>query len=596
MIKARHTNPVFFFPFRLIVFYVLALNVWRLFFIWFNEAPDHFYPMIAALRLDFSMICGVFLFGFFPWLLYLISGYAWMKKLNQIMHALLWLVISISELASVIIYKEWGTTLDGRAIAYISHPHEAWASTKDFVPLWILFLFLLVTISGIKILVRFMDDWQPVRSRYGQAVVWVVLFLVCGVLGLRGGWQKLPIVPSDAFYSSDMRNNFAAVNKTWYLIYSLTKKTDVRLFNSDAQITAYEQKYREKKCSDLPEEFSWKDKNVVYLVAEGWSADMVAYLGGKERVTPFIDSLSEHSLRFTNIFSTGFRTDQGLMSLMSGVPSIGSINMPNVLDKVRHYPALPAKMKQAGWNTAFVYGGDLNFSNLYNYLTVMGFDTIISDKDYSRSDNITEWGVPDHIMLNKAIEVLDAEQGKFFATVLLLSSHAPFDVPWKNVFSGEQEIAGKYKESVQYSDQSLRQFFNMAKNKPWFSNTIFIFTSDHGSTHSGFAGMEDHNRFLIPFLVYSPDGQSTVYKGERTEPGNHFDLPATTTALAGVPSDDFIFGRNLFCDDKNRKAYWNTDVAAGCYGIQEQVISNTSDSKTESFLFLDMVKKWFVGI
>ena len=36
-------------------------------------------------------------------------------------------------------------------------------------------------------------------------------------------------------------------------------------------------------------------------------------------------------------------------------------------------------------------------------------------------------------------------------------------------------------ETIRYSDDALKSFFNIAKNEKWFKNTIFIITADHTS-------------------------------------------------------------------------------------------------------------------
>nr|HMU04263.1 sulfatase-like hydrolase/transferase [Saprospiraceae bacterium] len=224
-----------------------------------------------------------------------------------------------------------------------------------------------------------------------------------------------------------------------------------------------------------------------------------------------------------------------------------------------------------------------------------GFDTIISDQNFPSSDDITEWGVPDHIMLKKAIEVLDNQKQIFFSTILLMSSHSPFDVPWQNEFK-DSDIATKYKSSVRYSDQSLKQFFQESASKPWFANTIFIITSDHGSTHSGWAGMEDHNRFRIPFIIFDPSKPWSESGQENTTYNNHFDIASTVLSGMGLSSEKFIFSRNIMSGSANYRAYWNIDIASGCYGKDHQEIINLNkvqNPKSKSVLFLDAVKLYF---
>ena len=591
-------NVVLYFPFILLLCYLILMAMWRMLFICYNEVPDVFYPLFKAFRLDVSMTCGVFLAGFFLWFMFLITGWGWVKKLNTGFHIFLWATICLVELCSVLIYKEWGSVLDVRALSYLQHPKEAWASSKDFIPFPQIIIGLAIFVFGAICLFNIFKNWTHVKIRQWYNTLYIFLIAGLGILGLRGGWQKLPIVPSDSFYSKEMKNNFAATNKIWYFLYSVSHKTTIQLSNSEREIQAFQLKYLSDTLCHEKERNKWTNKNIVFVIFEGWSADMVKYLGGGEKVAPFFDSLSDYSIKFTNAFSTGFRTDQGLMSILSGVPSIQSINMPNVIDKVAHYPSLPIAIKSKRTECSFIYGGDLNFSNLYNYLTLMGFDTIISGKDFEDSDNITEWGVPDHIMLEKAVSVLNDHKELFFSTILLLSSHSPFEVPWSNEFSKKTDIPSRYKSSVRYSDESLRHFFRLAKNTGWYSNTLFVITSDHGSTHSGYAGMEDHSRFRIPLIFFDPAADATGVSRTIDIPCNHFDLPKTIISTIGGDDHNFVFGRDIFCLNPKRYAYWNVDVAAGSFGLAENSISVVSShnegNDSDAILFVDMIKKWFM--
>ena len=588
---------VLLFPIRQFIFYITALIVWKLIFIGYNEVPELINPLLAGVRLDTSMICGVFLVGFIPYCIFLMTGWKTALILFKYLHLTLWLIVSIVAFSSILLYKEWGSTLDTRAVSYVLHPNEAWASVKDFIPFHLVFWGLIILVSGYYWLRLQINTLRPIKSAYFTNSFYLVILGAFSFLGLRGGWQKLPIVPSDAFYSTEMKNNFAATNSVWYFLYSLKKSTKISPQYPNNAIKKYEKGYLSNYCNSDSLSGIWKSKHIILIIAEGWSADMVEYLYAKDKVTPFFDSLCQHSVRFTNAFSTGFRTDQGLMSIISGIPSIQSTNMPNIIDKARHYPSLPAIMQSQGRKTSFIYGGDLNFSNLFNYLTLMKFDTIIRDKDFNTENRTTDWGVPDHITVDKAVEVMNQSDGLFFSTLLLLSSHSPFEVPIPNKFSEKSGIRAKYMSSVAYSDMAIRRFFEHAKRMAWYNDAIFIITSDHGSTHSGWAGMSDHNRFRIPLIVFDPQMTFGSKEREYNLPCNHFDIPKTICNMMGMDGNNFLFGRNIFCNDSNRKAYWNVDTEAGYYGLNQKEITPLNVQKDtilkESILFLDMVKNWF---
>ena len=594
--KLINLNRSYWFPIELLFNIMVGMLLWRILFIYFNDV-DMFFPALkASFRLDLSMTGGFFLLCYIPYILYMVSGRQWLIKVLKWEMISIWLLIGIVEMSSILLYKEWGSTLDNRAISYLSNPTEMWASVKSFIPWQVIITSLLIMGVGIWRITTLFKGWQPIRKNHILSWIFLLIIGVLSFIAMRGGLQKIVITPSDAFVSKDMKVNFAATNKMWYFLYSIDKSGKLQTRYNVKEIKDFETRYQEGKCLYSDRDGLWKDKNIVLIVLEGWSADMVRYLYAQDTPAPFFDSLSRQSIRFKNAFSTGFRTDQGLASVLSGVPSMQGTNILKKLEKVRELPSLPRAMKETGRSASFIYGGDLNFANLYNYLNTLSFDTIIGQQSFDNEYITSDWGVPDHIVAKKAIEIINQQSKPFFSNWLLLSSHAPFDVPISNQFTSGKDIPSKYKSSVMYSDSALKSFFESAKMQPWYQNTIFIITSDHGSTHSEWAGMDDHNRFRIPLIVFDPEltvSDSMVISA----PCNHFDLPATICKLVGTDASPFIYGRNIFCIDQNRAAWWSNDVVSGKYDDHNNSIQPVDGLKSvdsnEPVLFLDMVKNWF---
>ena len=140
---------------------------------------------------------------------------------------------------------------------------------------------------------------------------------------------------------------------------------------------------------------------------------------------------------------------------------------------------------------------------------------------------------------------------------------------------------------------ALQMYFDSVKNQPWYANTVFILTSDHGSTHSGYAGMDDHNRFRIPFIIFNP-GNTLKRENEAVHTSfNHYDIPYTLAFANGFDAGKFIFGRNILCADSTRYAYWNTDHVAACYSLQNGEVVLTTQKNNRATLFTDLVRRWF---
>jgi phosphoglycerol transferase MdoB-like AlkP superfamily enzyme len=64
-----------------------------------------------------------------------------------------------------------------------------------------------------------------------------------------------------------------------------------------------------------------------------------------------------------------------------------------------------------------------------------------------------------------------------------VSNHRPFTYP-----DGKIDIPSNQKSrigGVKYTDYALKQFFEMAKKQPWYSNTVFVIVADHCASSSG---------------------------------------------------------------------------------------------------------------
>ena len=66
-------------------------------------------------------------------------------------------------------------------------------------------------------------------------------------------------------------------------------------------------------------------------------------------------------------------------------------------------------------------------------------------------------------------------------------------------------------ESIGYSDNALRTFFQTAQQMDWFDNTLFVITADHTSPLSNKLAYKNKiGRYAVPMLFWKSD---TTLKG-----------------------------------------------------------------------------------
>ncbi|UAY55304.1 LTA synthase family protein [Arachidicoccus terrestris] len=257
----------------------------------------------------------------------------------------------------------------------------------------------------------------------------------------------------------------------------------------------------EKKVTDTAGE---SHKNIVLISVESLSADYLAHYGNKHHLTPFLDSLADQSLMFTRLYAAGNRTVRGLEALTLCIPPSPGESIIKRKDNKNKFTT-GGILRQKGYTVQFLYGGYSYFDNMQDFFEGNGYQVI--DRNNFQASEISFaniWGVCDEDMAGKMIQVLDKDHGTgrpFFAHWMTVSNHRPFTYP-----NGKIAIPGDARSrngGVMYTDYALRRFFQMARRRPWFNNTVFIIVADHCASSAGKVALP-LDKYRIPCLVYSP--------------------------------------------------------------------------------------------
>ncbi|SEA66673.1 Phosphoglycerol transferase MdoB [Arachidicoccus rhizosphaerae] len=245
-------------------------------------------------------------------------------------------------------------------------------------------------------------------------------------------------------------------------------------------------------------------KNIVLITVESLSADYLAHYGNIENLTPFLDSLYNESLVFTNLYAAGNRTVRGLEALTLCIPPSPGESVIKRKDNQQKF-STGNLLKKRGYTVQFLYGGYSYFDNMQDFFSTNDYQII--DRNNFKPNEISFaniWGVADEDMARKMVQVLnqDSRLNKpFFAHWMTVSNHRPFTYP-----NGRVRIPGdahQRKGGVLYTDYALHQFFLMAKGQNWYNNTVFIIVADHCASSAGKVALP-LDKYRIPCIVFSP--------------------------------------------------------------------------------------------
>lgn len=322
-----------FYLVKLVLFWLIVFTTGRLVFIVanFNRLTAGTGELITGIaygfRLDLSTV-GYFIIPSF--ILWVIQQSVKKNSINQISYVLNCILLLIAVgimVGNALLYREWNTLLNVRAFMYLSSFHEVitFASLGQILLFTVgslalgFTLLLLFHLIGLRNIPYSTKKWS-VKLPVAFAPLLAVIFMI------RGGWQLLPVNQSSAYYSANPLYNHFATNPLWYLasnIVETSQRTNTFTFleRKKAEKITDELIGRKNSNSSSIKLLNTQRPNIVILILESWTANVIASLGGEAGITPQFDSLRKQGLLFTNAYSSGYRTDQGLVSILSGFPA-----------------------------------------------------------------------------------------------------------------------------------------------------------------------------------------------------------------------------------------------------------------------------------
>jgi phosphoglycerol transferase MdoB-like AlkP superfamily enzyme len=435
----------------------------------------------AAFRLDASMAAYLTAIPFLFWLSYIViqkNVLLVIARYFTIVFSVLVVFISLMNIGN---YANWQTVINKRILLYFENPAEVthFMSTLQlvFTPILLFGVCWLVIFFHKKFVKRKHDVKRSFVSFGVNLLIAPFLFFF-----MRGGLQTLPINESAAYYSQHESNDHAAVNPVYYFGHSVSEYyflSDKYVFFSDEKAVKIKNEYMHETLSDTVRLTELKKPNLVVIILESWTADLLDVLGDDDGVTPFTNRLLEKSFLFTHCYGSGYRTDQGLVSILAGYPSQPDNSIIAYPSKIQKLPSFCAEVKKQAYNSSFFYGGDITFAEMKSFIVQQGFEYISDKEDYNPNEYNSKWGAHDGLVMDSQLKYLNSVKQPFFSCLLTLSTHEPFEVPVKHKFAHDTE-PNKFKNAAYYTDVCLKNYFEKAQKESWYENTLFLLVADHG--------------------------------------------------------------------------------------------------------------------
>jgi phosphoglycerol transferase MdoB-like AlkP superfamily enzyme len=518
------------------------------------------------------------------------------KPIMNIYFIIASLFITCSFLLNASLYPYWKYPLDSTPLFYFfTSPADAIASVSIWQVILSIVILIVLTI-GVWFTLRMRGEKRQQYSRYAYGYgglgsgkrnrfddfdrhrgrTSIILLLLTGLLFLpiRGGITVSTMNTGQAYYSQNAYLNHSAVNPLFSLLESITHQEDFASqyrFMKDKEadkIFATMTSTSDENTYPLLNEATFKKgtPDILIVIMESFASDIMPSMGSYKDVAVCLDSIAQQSILFTRFYANSFRTDRGMVSILSGYPAQPTTSIMRYPRKTSQLPSIARNLaKYKNYKTTYYYGGDADFCNMRSYLVSQGYQHIISDANFPIEDKLSKWGVPDHIVAARMMEDIKAQQNEKRPMLRILqtsSSHEPFEVPY-------HRLKDKRLNAFAYTDSVMGAIVREYRKLPKWKNTLIVFVPDHVGGYKEQLNDHDRSRYQIPLILAGGAISRPMKVGII---GSQHDIAATLLGQLGVEHREFTFSKNMMSDATPKFAFFAVNDAFGIVSEENSLI------------------------
>ncbi len=577
-------NKIFPKRFKLLYAFILIFLFFsfliRLYFLQssFHETNISFFPLVSTFVIGFLFDVGTVSFFAIPYVIYLVIvpqklyGSIFDRIITYFGYALGLLIFLFSFFAEITFWDEFQRRFNFIAVDYLIYTFEVVKNINESYPIPLLFGAILVALSIVLIFTKrkkiFKDTFYnetTFKEKLLPSALIISIFAVFALLVKNEDAEQFKNRYNDEIAKTGIYSFFAAFrsNQLSYTEFYKTidddkafaiVKNDLKASNNEFQNPEKKEIYRTITQSDSILR-PIKKPNIIFICIESLSASFLNSLGGDLNVTPTLDSLSNKSLFFTNLYATGTRTVRGMEAITLSIPPTPGRSIVK-RDNNTNLFTIGEIFKEQGYERSFFYGGDGYFDNMNTYFGGNGFNIIDRGRGFlldasikTKRTNIDDnevtfenaWGVCDEDIYNKVLKEADKAaltNIPFFNFVMTTSNHRPYTYPEGKIDipSGTGRNGG-----IKYTDYAIGNFLKQAKTKPWYDNTVFVIMADHCASSAGRWSL-NIDKYRIPAMIVN---LQDVAPQKIEKLSSQIDMFPTLFSLLNWDYTSNLFGKDI---------------------------------------------------
>ncbi len=418
--------------------------------------------------------------------------------------------------------------------------------SKDYwfvIPLFIIIFYILKYLSNLTKINN--KEIRYTKKTIFSSCVICLSCLTLVIFGMRGSFiiKNRPITISNAgVYTKNPNEISLIINSPFSLMRTWTiQELEKKNYFTESQLSKYTPILKHYDNDIL------KKKNVIIIILESMATEYYGFynqeLEGYQGYTPFLDSLINYSYTSYNCFANGTKSIDAIPSIFASIPTSRlhfslSKYCTNKIDGIGKI------LKKEGYNTSFFHGapnGSMGFESMTKLLGIeryYGMDNYNNNSDF---DGV--WGIWDDKFFEYFADKLNKMKEPFLSSFFSCSSHHPFNIPEEFNHKFRQ---GKHPmhECVQYTDYSLKLFFEKVKNEKWFQNTLFVITADHTNKSFERKYQSSIGIFEVPIIFYDPSNLNLNQKTHKII--QHIDIMPSILSYLNYNKPFLSLGNSIF--------------------------------------------------
>lgn len=409
------------------------------------------------------------------------------------------------------------------------------------------------------------------------AFITLILWMGLMLLNFRGWLALIPISITDAGKFASAQNVPLVLNTPFTFAKSVGQHTlpELNYFPQQECDGIFSPVHQVNKAAGR----SFQKRNIVVIALESFSKEFTAGAGSSTSYTPFLDSLAKESLYFSNAWSNGKQSIQGIPAILAAIPSLSNEPFTNSIYAGNNYTGLAGILRNENYYTAFFHGANNGSFNFDAFAAQAGYHDYYGRTEYHNEEDYDgNWGIWDEAFLQYAGKKMSEFPQPFHTAIFTLNSHHPYQIPAKYESRFKGDGNNPLTKAVQYTDNSLRLFFESICKKPWFANTVFVFSADHTgmSSHPFYSNLA--GQYQIPVFIFDPSHK--IAPKTETATLSQSDIAPTLLHLLGYRKPFYALGNDIY--EKSSFAVYYTN---GYYTMAQSTYLYVFDGKAGVSLY-----------